>query len=69
MQPVLIRSTIYNRTSIASWAGAASSQLILLAVHPARGALTGIVDLESSACAPGRYNDFLHHPAMRGGES
>src|SRR5262245_42844834 len=30
--------------------------------------LTGIVDLESSAHAPGRYNEFLHHPAIHGGE-
>jgi pimeloyl-ACP methyl ester carboxylesterase len=30
--------------------------------------LGGIVGLESSAFAPGRYNDFLHHPAIHGGE-
>lgn len=30
--------------------------------------LTGIIGLESSAYAPGRYNDFLHHPAVHGGE-
>jgi pimeloyl-ACP methyl ester carboxylesterase len=30
--------------------------------------LSGIVGLESSAYAPGRYNDFLHHPAIHGGE-
>jgi pimeloyl-ACP methyl ester carboxylesterase len=30
--------------------------------------LTGIVGLESTAHAPGRYNDFLHHPAIHGGE-
>lgn len=30
--------------------------------------LTGIVGLESSAHAPGRYNEFLHHPAIHGGE-
>src|SRR5215211_6672847 len=30
--------------------------------------LTGIVGLESTAYAPGRYNDFLHHPAIHGGE-
>jgi pimeloyl-ACP methyl ester carboxylesterase len=30
--------------------------------------LTGIIGLESSAYAPGRYNDFLHHPAIHGGE-
>ena len=30
--------------------------------------MRGIVGLESSAYAPGRYNDFLHHPAIHGGE-
>jgi pimeloyl-ACP methyl ester carboxylesterase len=30
--------------------------------------LRGIVGLESSAFAPGRYNDFLHHPAIHGSE-
>jgi pimeloyl-ACP methyl ester carboxylesterase len=30
--------------------------------------LTGIVGLESSAHAPGRYNELLHHPAIHGGE-
>jgi pimeloyl-ACP methyl ester carboxylesterase len=30
--------------------------------------LRGIVGLESTAYAPGRYNDFLHHPAVHGGE-
>lgn len=30
--------------------------------------LRGIVGLESAAFAPGRYNDFLHHPAVHGGE-
>ena len=30
--------------------------------------LTGIVGLESSAYAPGRHNEFLHHPAIHGGE-
>jgi pimeloyl-ACP methyl ester carboxylesterase len=30
--------------------------------------LRGIVGLESGAFAPGRYNDFLHHPAIHGGE-
>ena len=33
-----------------------------------QGELTGIIGLESSAYAPGRYNDFLHHPAIHGGE-
>jgi pimeloyl-ACP methyl ester carboxylesterase len=30
--------------------------------------LRGIVGLESSAFAPGRYNEYLHHPAIHGGE-
>jgi pimeloyl-ACP methyl ester carboxylesterase len=30
--------------------------------------LRGIIGLESSAYAPGRYNEFLHHPAIHGGE-
>ena len=30
--------------------------------------LRGIIGLESSAYAPGRYNDYLHHPAIHGGE-
>jgi pimeloyl-ACP methyl ester carboxylesterase len=30
--------------------------------------LRGVVGLEASAYAPGRYNDFLHHPAIHGGE-
>ena len=29
--------------------------------------LRGIIGLESGAYAPGRYNDFLHHPAIHGG--
>jgi pimeloyl-ACP methyl ester carboxylesterase len=30
--------------------------------------LRGIIGLESSAHAPGRDNDYLHHPAIHGGE-
>jgi len=30
--------------------------------------LRGVIGLESAAFAPGRYNDFLHHPAIHGGE-
>jgi pimeloyl-ACP methyl ester carboxylesterase len=33
-----------------------------------QGELAGIVGLESSAYAPGRYNELLHHPAIHGGE-
>jgi pimeloyl-ACP methyl ester carboxylesterase len=28
----------------------------------------GIIGLETAAYAPGRYNDFMHHPAVHGGE-
>ena len=31
-------------------------------------ALRGVIGLESAAYAPGRYNEFLHHPAIHGGE-
>ena len=30
--------------------------------------LRGVIGLQSSAYAPGRYNEFLHHPAIHGGE-
>jgi pimeloyl-ACP methyl ester carboxylesterase len=30
--------------------------------------LRGIVGLETSAYAPGRFNQYLHHPAIHGGE-
>jgi pimeloyl-ACP methyl ester carboxylesterase len=30
--------------------------------------LRGIIGLESSAYAPGRFNQYLHHPAIHGGE-
>jgi pimeloyl-ACP methyl ester carboxylesterase len=30
--------------------------------------LTGVVGLEASAHSPGRYSEFLHHPAIEGGE-
>lgn len=30
--------------------------------------IRGMVGLESSAYAPGRYNEFLHHPSIHGGE-
>jgi pimeloyl-ACP methyl ester carboxylesterase len=33
-----------------------------------QGELRGIVGLESSAYAPGRFNQYLHHPAVHGGE-
>jgi pimeloyl-ACP methyl ester carboxylesterase len=30
--------------------------------------LRGVIGLESSSFAPGRYNEYLHHPAIHGGE-
>jgi pimeloyl-ACP methyl ester carboxylesterase len=30
--------------------------------------LGGVIGLESSAYAPGRFNQYLHHPAIHGGE-
>lgn len=30
--------------------------------------LRGVIGLESAAYAPGRYNEFLNHPAVHGGE-
>ena len=40
--------------------------LKLAAEH--QDALRGVIGLESAAYAPGRYNEFLHHPAIHGGE-
>lgn len=42
--------------------------IVLKAAAEFQDELTGIVGLESSAYAPGRYNDFQHHPAIHGGE-
>jgi pimeloyl-ACP methyl ester carboxylesterase len=42
--------------------------IVLKAAAEYQEELTGIVGLESSAYAPGRYNDFQHHPAIHGGE-
>jgi pimeloyl-ACP methyl ester carboxylesterase len=42
--------------------------IVLKVAAEFQGELTGIVGLESSAHAPGRYNEFLHHPAIHGGE-
>jgi pimeloyl-ACP methyl ester carboxylesterase len=40
--------------------------LKLAAAH--QNDLRGVIGLESSAYAPGRYNELLHHPAIHGGE-
>ena len=50
--------------SAARWAARSCSKL----AADYQQELRGIVGLESSAFAPGRYNDFLHHPAIHGGE-
>jgi pimeloyl-ACP methyl ester carboxylesterase len=42
--------------------------IVLKVAAEFQGELTGIVGLESSAYAPGRYNELLHHPAIHGGE-
>jgi pimeloyl-ACP methyl ester carboxylesterase len=42
--------------------------IVLKAAAEYQGELRGIVGLESAAYAPGRYNDFLHHPAVHGSE-
>ena len=64
-----MRSSVWHaleleRPVIVAVNGGASSQ--------ARGRfpreLRGVIGLESSAYAPGRYNDFLHHPAIHGSE-
>ena len=49
--------------------GCSMAGAIVLQIAADHGAeLRGIIGLESSAFAPGRYNDFLHHPAVHGGE-
>lgn len=42
--------------------------IVLKVAADCQNEIRGIVGLESSAYAPGRYNDFLHHPAIHGGE-
>lgn len=42
--------------------------IVLKAAAEYQSELRGIVGLECSAYAPGRYNDFLHHPAIHGSE-
>lgn len=49
--------------------GCSMGGAILLRLAADHGAdLRGVVALESTAYAPGRDNDFLHHPAIHGGE-
>ncbi|HEY1306970.1 MAG TPA: alpha/beta hydrolase [Vicinamibacterales bacterium] len=42
--------------------------IVLVVAAEYQRELRGIIGLESSAFAPGRYNEFLHHPAIHGGE-
>lgn len=42
--------------------------IVLKVAADCQNEIRGIVGLESSAYAPGRYNEFLHHPAIHGGE-
>lgn len=42
--------------------------IVLRVASDHQGAIRGIIGLESGAHAPGRYNEFLHHPAVHGGE-
>lgn len=42
--------------------------IALKAAAEFQGDLTGVIGLEASAYSPGRYSDFLHHPAIDGSE-
>ena len=42
--------------------------IVLRIASDYQGEVRGVVGLESAAHVPGRYNDFLHHPAVHGGE-
>jgi pimeloyl-ACP methyl ester carboxylesterase len=42
--------------------------IVLRVANDYQHELRGIIGLESAAYAPGRYNEFLHHPAVHGGE-
>ncbi|WP_343654334.1 alpha/beta fold hydrolase [Paraburkholderia caribensis] len=42
--------------------------IVLKVASEYQSELRGVVGLETSAYAPGRFNDFLHHPAIHGGE-
>ena len=42
--------------------------IVLKAAAEYQKELRGVIGLESSAFAPGRYNEYLHHPAIHGGE-
>jgi pimeloyl-ACP methyl ester carboxylesterase len=42
--------------------------IVLRVASDYQGRIRGIVGLESGAYSPGRFNEFLHHPAIHGGE-
>jgi len=42
--------------------------IVLRVASDFQNELRGVIGLESAAHAPGRYNEFLHHPAVHGGE-
>ncbi|MFG1463443.1 alpha/beta fold hydrolase [Xanthobacter sp. DSM 24535] len=42
--------------------------IVLRVASDFQGRIRGVIGLESAAHAPGRYNDFLLHPAVHGGE-
>jgi pimeloyl-ACP methyl ester carboxylesterase len=48
--------------------GSMGGAIVLKLAADYQSELRGIVGLESSAFAPGRYNNYLHHPAIHGGE-
>lgn len=42
--------------------------IVLQLAHDFNNELRGVVGLQSIAKSPGRYNEFLHHPQINGGE-
>ena len=42
--------------------------IVLRAAFDHQDEIRGILGLETTAAGHGRYNDFLHHPAVHGGE-
>lgn len=42
--------------------------IVLRVASDFQNELRGVIGLESAAHAPGRYNEFLNHPAIHGGE-
>ena len=48
--------------------GSMGGAIVLQLAAEYQSELRGVIGLESSAYAPGRYNDYLHHPAIHGSE-